>query len=109
MSTRFRNFMAANRRPNMHAFGLFPTVDDLTWIEAYQLTPTAGTVSGTVNGVNATFTVAEKPTDVRIWVNGVKQIETTDYSYVSTTGTITFTVASVPGYGAIIEVDCIGD
>lgn len=101
--------MAANRRPNMHAFGLFPTVDDLTWIEAYALTPTMGTVSGTVDGSNGTFVVAELPTDIRIWVNGIKQIETTDYTYVSTTGTITFTSASIPMYGAIMEVECIGD
>lgn len=109
MSTRFRNFMSASRRPNMHAFGLFPASQDLDWIEAHGLEMTMGTVTGTVNGTNATFTVDEMPANVRVWVNGLKQIETVDYSWTALTGTIVFTSGSIPMTGAYIEVECIGD
>ena len=111
MSTRFRNFMSANRRPNMHAFGLFPSSQDLSWIEAHGLEPTMGTVTGTVDGSNATFTVAELPPNVDVFVNGLRMNKTAgvDYTYTALTGTIVFATGSIPTYGAYVEVECIGD
>ena len=109
MSTRFRSFIAAARRPNLHAFGLFPASQDLDWIETHGLEPTMGTVTGTVDGSNATFTIAELPPNVRVWVNGIKQIDTVDFAWTALTGTIVFTSGSIPMYGAYIEAECIGD
>ena len=111
MSTRLRNFMAASRRPNMHAFGLFPASQDLSWIEAHGLEISLGTVTGTVDGTNATFTIPERPVNVDVYVNGLRMNRTAgvDYTFTPLTGTIVFAANSIPAYGALIEVELIGD
>lgn len=55
------------------------------------------TPSGTVNGSNVTFTLAATPTagTVRVHLNGLRQILTTDYSI--STDTITFVTAPLTG------------
>ena len=54
--------------------------------------------SGTVNGSNVNFTLSSAPADptrVMVWLNGIKQIYTTDYSVSGTT--VTFVTAPADG------------
>lgn len=102
--TRFQNFMAASRKPNMHAFRLMPQSDNLSWIEAYAPAPAYGTVNGTINGINDTFTLADYGGEIALFTNGILQIPTTDYSYTPGTGTIVFTAGSIPAPGALLTV-----
>lgn len=61
------------------------------------------TPSGTVNGSNAAFTLANTPTvgTVRVYLNGVRQTLTSDYTI--STSTITF--VSAPLTGDVIIAD----
>jgi len=59
------------------------------------------TPSGTVNGSNATFTLAHTPSpsaSLQFSINGVLQIQGTDY----TLSTATITCGSAPSTGAIL-------
>lgn len=61
------------------------------------------TPSGTVNGVNTVFTLPSTPEEndsVLVFLNGLKQKQTTDYSVSGTT--LTFVVA--PALGQSVEV-----
>lgn len=69
-------------------------------IEVGAATPVQETPSGTVNGSNQTFTLANTPTSnaaVLLWVDSVIQIQGTDYTIVG--ATITMTVAPATGQG----------
>lgn len=64
------------------------------------------TPSGTINGSNAVFTLAQTPLEnaaVDVYLDGLKQIPTTDYSVSGST--ITFVVA--PAIGQTLRVDYI--
>jgi len=60
--------------------------------------------SGTVNGINNTFTLAHTPNpslSLELYVNGLLQQQTGDYTLAS--NTITFAAGSIPHTGAILE------
>lgn len=65
------------------------------------------TPSGTVNGVNDTFTLANTPTagTVRLYVNGMRQNVGAGNDYTISGGTITFESASIPETGDVILAD----
>lgn len=60
---------------------------------------TEETPSGTINGSNTTFTLANTPTSgtVKLYLNGVRQKSGAGNDYTITTNTITFTTAPVSG------------
>lgn len=113
MPTRLRNFLAASRKPNMHAFGLFPPTDDLKWIENYVPAPSflqSGVgILGTIDGINDTFTLTEYSDSVALFVDGILQVEGVDYTYTSGTGTIVFAGASIPTGGQLLTALVWGD
>ena len=59
-------------------------------------------VSGTINGVNAAFTLGSNPTIAFVYVNGVLQVAGTHYTRSGTA--VTFDSAWIPGTGDIITV-----
>lgn len=62
------------------------------------------TPSGTINGSNTVFTVSSLPVEneaVDVYVDGIKQIPTTDYSVSG--ATITFVVAPAPGQSVRVD------
>lgn len=62
--------------------------------------------SGTINGSNVTFTLSQEPLEVdsvAVFLNGLKQKKTTDYSISGTT--ITFVVA--PATAQVLEVQYV--
>lgn len=61
------------------------------------------TPTGTINGINDAFTTANTPTSetVRVYLNGLRQTPTTDYSV--STNTITFTTAPLTGDVIIVD------
>jgi hypothetical protein len=62
--------------------------------------------SGTVNGSNVTFTLSQTPIEndaVLVFLDGLKQKQTTDYSISGTT--ITFVTA--PAIAQIVEVEYV--
>lgn len=61
------------------------------------------TPTGTVNGTNGAFTTSNTPTSgtVRVYLNGLRQTPTTDYSV--STNTITFTTAPLTGDVIIVD------
>ncbi len=64
------------------------------------------TPSGTINGSNTVFTLSQTPLEdaaVDVYLDGLKQIPTTDYSISGTT--ITFVTA--PSIGQILRVEYI--
>lgn len=63
------------------------------------------TPSGTVNGVNTVFTLADTPTSgtVMVWVNGLLMAEGAGSDYTISGGTITFTAGSIPATGDVIK------
>ena len=60
------------------------------------------TPSGSINGSNTSFTLANTPTtgSLYVWLNGILQTETTDYSLSGTT----LTMVVAPEAGAILRV-----
>lgn len=62
------------------------------------------TPSGAVNGSNATFTTAQNfvPESVQVFINGVSQTNTVDYT---TSGTTTITLSVSPVSGDYIRVN----
>jgi hypothetical protein len=64
---------------------------------------TSETPSGTINGANATFTLANTPTTgtLRLYMNGVRQTPTTDY----TIATATITMVTAPITGSVLLAD----
>lgn len=63
------------------------------------------TPSGTINGSNTTFTLANTPTagTVRVYLNGVRQKSGAGNDYTITSATITFTTAPVSGDVIIVD------
>jgi hypothetical protein len=64
------------------------------------------TPAGTVNGVNATFTLAQAPTpasSLHLYLNGVRLRQGTDYTLSGTT--ITYVAGSVPQTGDTHHAD----
>jgi hypothetical protein len=63
--------------------------------------------SGTVNGVNVTFTIANTPVagSVEIYVNGIKQKQGASDDFTNTTTTITFTAGAIPQTGDVLLVN----
>jgi archaellin len=68
---------------------------------------TGETPSGTVDGVNATFTLANTPTagTVKIWVNGVRMNVGAGNDYTISGTTITFLTGAIPVTGDLILTD----
>lgn len=66
---------------------------------------TEETPSGTINGSNTAFTLANTPTagTVRVYLNGVRQKSGAGNDYTITTNTITFTTAPVSGDVIIVD------
>lgn len=66
---------------------------------------TEETPSGTINGSNTTFTLANTPTagTVRVYLNGVRQKSGAGNDYTITSTTITFTTAPVSGDVIIVD------
>lgn len=63
------------------------------------------TASGTVNGVNTTFTISQAPREpdaLVVYVDGLKRIRTTEYTFSGTT--ITFQAGHIPVTDQIVEV-----
>lgn len=67
------------------------------------------TPAGTVDGSNATFTLAATPEagTVRLYVNGVRQNVGGGNDYTISTDTITFETAAIPQAGDVIVADYI--
>lgn len=67
----------------------------------------AETPSGTVNGTNPTFTLANTPTTgtVRIYVDGVRMNAGGSNDYTISTATITFNSGAIPQTGDVILCD----
>lgn len=65
------------------------------------------TPSGTVNGVNAAFTLANTPTagTVTVYVNGLRQKVGSGNDYTISTNTITFETAGIPQTGDVLTAD----
>ena len=67
-----------------------------------------GNLLGLGNGSNVTFTATYRPFTANselVYVDNVLQIEGTDYTVNSTTGVVTFEVASTPASGAAVTMD----
>lgn len=92
----FKSFIAASRKPNLQAFGMFPRGTDLSWIAAYPLIPPLETPVGTQNGVNATFTVSGQFIDIWVFKNGLMLAQGVDYTFNGDSGTITFLAGAIP-------------
>ena len=62
--------------------------------------------TGTINGINDNFTLANVPTTgtVKVYVNGMRQLLTDDYSV--STNVITFTIAPYEGSNIIVDYNC---
>lgn len=95
----FNNFLASSRRPFLVPFGLFPSGSDLSWIASYGSVPPMVTPSGTVDGVNATFSTGVPFSDAWVFLNGQLQTPGVDYTVDPTGGLIVFQSASVPRTG----------
>lgn len=62
--------------------------------------------SGTVNGVNDTFTISSEPREadaLMVYVDGLKRTRTTEYTFSGTT--ITFQSGHIPVTGQSVEVE----
>lgn len=67
------------------------------------------TPTGTIDGSNATFTLANTPESgtVRVYVNGIRQNVGSGNDYTISGGTITFETAAVPASGDVLLADYI--
>jgi hypothetical protein len=65
------------------------------------------TPSGTVNGANVTFNLANTPTagSVKLYKNGIRQRAGAGNDYTIATGTITFEAGNVPQTGDVLLAD----
>lgn len=98
----FKNFKAASRKANMPFFGLVRTTDDTSWIENHWGAPALETPSGTINGANATFTLATTPPNgVMLFNNGLFQYEGVAYAILG--ATITFQAGYIPQTGDVVR------
>lgn len=73
-----------------------------------QASSNAGTITGAINGVNATFTFAPvvNPTQIAVYLNGLRMLGGgVDYSFTSGTNTFTFVAGQIPATGDTIFVD----
>lgn len=68
------------------------------------LTSTAGTVVGTIDGVNASFTIPFVATSVEVMVNGLVMAPVLAYNFASGGSQIVFTAGYEPPPGAVIHV-----
>lgn len=62
--------------------------------------------SGTVNGVNDTFTISNEPREpdaLIVYVDGLKRTRSVEYTFSGTT--ITFSSGHIPATGQTVEVD----
>jgi hypothetical protein len=83
-----------------------PYAGDWILIDYYTVTSAASgtyniTPTGDIDGVNADFTLAESPEIVKVYLNGVLQLQDTDYTFA--TNTITFTVPPETGDWIIVD------
>ncbi len=85
---KFRNYLAASRKPNMIAFGLYRNTAsaDLDVIEDNSSTTLA--VTGVQDGTNATFTIPGALG--ALYVNGARQAP--EYDYTVSSGGFTLTI-----------------
>lgn len=63
--------------------------------------------TGTINGVNATFTLANTPVSgtEHVFKNGLRQISGASNDYTISSGTITFNAGNIPQTGDALVVD----
>jgi hypothetical protein len=107
----FQNFLAAARKPNLKRFKLFPSDLNLDWIDGAQSgTPEVfthpTTLTGTMNGVNATFlldSVTATPSLTRLVWNGITLQE--DVGFAVSGGTITMKAGYIPVSGDKLEAE----
>ncbi len=109
MAFQFKSFKAMIRKPYMSLVPLFPANSDLSWIPDANLSyPTqyssaGGTVTGTINGSNATFTVAAALHDAIVVLNGATLTPTVHYTH--SANTIVFLAPYIPQPGADILIE----
>ena len=101
------NHRAIARKPNLILFGNLNTGSDLSWIlgnsGGSSAPPTPVNLTSQVNGVTAVFALGAAPTSTvltQVFLNGVKQMPTTDYSVTGST----LTMAFVPQVGDYLYV-----
>lgn len=93
------NFLAASRRTRLIPFGLFGPGNNIT-SAIYDIAGaqfTALTVSGTIDGVNAVFTLSDTPLNLDLYKNGVLQLSPTMYTLAG--NVVTFTSNFIPSPG----------
>jgi hypothetical protein len=102
---KLQNYMANVRKPNVFNFGMFPTGQDVTWIDG----DAGGGASGVpiytdftsqVNGVQANFVLPSAPSPdpdsaLAVYVNGARLKRTVGFSISGTT----ITLSIVPQIG----------
>lgn len=102
-----RSFTAASRKRNLKAFSLLPTSYDISYIEDNLSTaaaPVRETPTGTINGVNDTFTLSTAPASDDLAIiarNGVVQVRGAAYTISGVT--ITFQTGYIPKTGDTLE------
>jgi hypothetical protein len=97
---KFRSFTAAQRKPNIHYFGLLSSGRSLDFIDSAPDDPNSydGVVelSGTKNGSNLIFTYPSQSGTVFLTKNSLRLISPNDYSAVTVGSTVTVTMAVAP-------------
>ena len=73
-----------------------------------QASTVLGTITGSINGINTTFTFSPviNPVTISVYLNGLKMTAGgVDYNFVSGANTFTFVAGQTPGLGDTIVVD----
>ena len=105
-----QNFLAASRKRNIIGFGLLPANYDISFIDDAVISspPTVSeTHAGTIDGVNAVFTLAQAPQVTAggavLWLskNGVLLAESVGFTISGVT--ITFLAGYIPQAGNVIR------
>lgn len=92
------NYEASFRKPNMALFAMCTPNQDLSWIAGANLSGGYTTITGTIDGVNAVFTLGSQPASgVDIRRNGSSQILGTMYTISGQT--VTFQPPYIPRTG----------
>jgi hypothetical protein len=97
---KFRSFTAAQRKPNIHYFGLLSQGRSLDFIDSVPDGPYgldgAVELSGTKNSSNLIFTYPVMPGTVFLTKNSLRLISPNDYSAVTIGSTVTVTMTVAP-------------
>lgn len=103
-------FTASLRKPALVAFGTFNAQDKLGFIAdipnttPITLTTANGTITGTLNGVNAVFILTSIITSATVYRNGVLMTPVADYTFTGG-NTITFVAGQIPQSTDILTVE----